>query len=142
MSLVVMVLGILYTERIIPPMTNIPPRYDCILTDSLNKINAMMNMEGVKIVDTTADNPEPNLLNDSRNNRSAIRIPRTPLKAKVSRSLFVSSGIGIEKRIMVEKKPNTPMKFFIALISIAANFFEEISKSITAEDQQMAVIIA
>ena len=56
------------------------------------------------MVDTTADNPEPNLLNDSRNNRSAIRIPRTPLKTKVSRSLIVNSGIGVEKRIMVEKK--------------------------------------
>ena len=55
------------------------------------------------MVDTTADNPEPNLLNDSRNNRSAIRIPRIPLRAKANRSIIVNFGIGIEKRIMVIK---------------------------------------
>ena len=61
---------------------------------------------------------------------------------KINISLPEKFGAGIEKRKIVAKNPVIPIKFFIALRWIALNFFDEISKNITAEDQQIAVAIA
>ena len=55
---------------------------------------------------------------------------------------MVNIGKGIENTRIVMMNPNTPIKFFSALSWIASKFFDEISNRITAEDQQIAVIIA
>ena len=71
-----------------------------------------------------------------------MKIPNIPLIDKTNISLPEKFGSGIEKRKMVNKNPVIPIKFFMALRWIALKFFDEISKNITAEDQQIAVAIA
>ena len=48
----------------------------------------------------------------------------------------------MEKRIIVKIKPRTPIKFFNTFNWIAEKLLVEISKRITADDQQTAVITA
>ena len=48
----------------------------------------------------------------------------------------------MEKRTIVNIKPKTPIKFFKTFNWMAVNFLVEISKRITADDQQTAVITA
>ena len=48
----------------------------------------------------------------------------------------------MEKRIIVKINPKTPIKFFKTFNWIAVKILVEISKRITADDQQTAVITA
>ena len=97
---------------------------------------------GVYMVEITADIPDPILLKESKNNTSAMKIPKIPLKTRVIYSALDKMGFGIENIIIVQIKPIIPIKFLITLISIARKLFDEISNKITADDQQTAVIIA
>ena len=109
---------------------------------SLNKINARIKIDGVYMVETNADMLEPILFKDSKNNASAIVMPKNPLIISIINSSEENFGRGMEKTIIVTKNPHTPIKFLIALSCKASNFFDEISKRMTAEDQQSAVKIA
>ena len=93
------------------------------------------------MVEITADIPDPILLKESKNNTSAMKIPKIPLKTRVIYSELDKMGFGIENIIIVQIKPIIPIKFLITLISIARKLFDEISNKITADDQQTAVII-
>tara|TARA_B100000214_G_scaffold323955_1_gene260678 strand:+ start:95 stop:562 length:468 start_codon:yes stop_codon:yes gene_type:complete len=135
-------LGISYTMMDIPIITNPPPAYACGVIISLNSKNAMMNMDGVYIVETSADKLEPIFFNDSKNKRSAMNMPKIPLKIRTYISCEVKFGIGIEKISIVTKNPKTPMEFFMTFNCIALKLFDEMSKNMTADDQQTAVIIA
>ena len=137
-----MFLGTLYTVITIPLITIKPPKYDWIAIVSLNKINARIKIDGVYMVETNADMLEPILFKDSKNNASAIVMPKNPRIISIINSSEENFGIGMEKTIIVTKNPHTPIKFFIALSCKASNFFDEISKRMTAEDQQSAVKIA
>ena len=137
-----MFLGTLYTVIAIPLITIRPPKYDWIAIVSLNKINARIKIDGVYIVETNADMLEPILFKDSKNNTSAIVMPKNPLIISTINSSEENFGRGMEKTIIVMKNPHTPIKFLIALSCKASNFFDEISKRMTAEDQQSAVNIA
>ncbi len=94
------------------------------------------------MVEITADIPDPILLKESKNNTSAMKIPKIPLKTRVTYSALDKMGFGIENIIIVQIKPIIPIKFLITLISIARKLFDEMSNKITADDQQTAVIIA
>ena len=109
---------------------------------SWNRINAKIKTTGVYNVDTTADKLDPILFNESKNNTSAIVIPKIPLINKIYISWKVNFGIGIENKIIVKINPKTPTRFFTAFRWSGSNLFDAISKQITAEDQQIAVIIA
>ena len=102
----------------------------------------MIKTVGVYTVDTTADIPEPSLLRDSRNNPSAIKIPRNPLNASVKISCWEKLGVGMEKTTIVKINPKTPTRFLRTFNWMAENFLVEISSRITADDQQTAVITA
>ena len=91
---------------------------------------------------TTATKLEPNLLSDSRKNKSPIKIPNRPLTDKVIKSSPIKIGKGIENTSKVKIKPKTPIKFLIKFRCKGSKFFDETSNKITAEDQQKAVIIA
>tara|TARA_B100000131_G_scaffold20931_1_gene20321 strand:+ start:194 stop:403 length:210 start_codon:yes stop_codon:yes gene_type:complete len=69
-------------------------------------------------------------------------MPKNPLIISIINSSEENFGRGMEKTIIVKKNPHTPIKFLIALSCKASNFFDEISKRMTAEDQQSAVKIA
>ena len=94
------------------------------------------------MVETNPDILEPILFKDSKNNRSATVIPRSPLTISTSISSEENSGTGIDKNKIVTKNPKTPIRFLIALSCNASNFFDEMSNKMTAEDQHSAVIIA
>ena len=137
-----MFLGTLYTVIEIPLITIKPPKYDWRAIVSLNKINAIIKIDGVYMVATNADILDPILFKDSKKNTSAIVTPKNPLIISTVNSFDENFGTGIEKTIIVTMNPATPIKFLIALSCKASNFFDEISKRMTAEDQQSAVNIA
>mgnify|MGYP004296314999 CR=1 FL=1 len=126
----------------IPLITIKPPRYDWKAIVSLNKINAKIKIDGVYMVETNPDILDPILFKDSKNNRSATVIPRSPLTISTSISSEENSGTGIDKNKIVTKNPKTPIRFLIALSCNASNFFDEMSNKMTAEDQHSAVNIA
>ena len=134
-----MFLGTLYTVIAIPLIRMSPPKYDSSAIVSLNKINARIKIDGVYMVETNADILEPILFKDSKKNTSAIVIPKNPLIISTVNSSKENFGMGIEKNIIVTINPPTPIKFLIAFSCKASNFFDEISKRMTAEDQQKAV---
>ena len=134
-----MFVGTLYTVIAIPLIRMSPPKYDSSAIVSLNKINARIKIDGVYMVETNADILEPILFKDSQNNTSAIVIPKNPLIISTVNSSKENFGMGIEKTIIVTMNPPTPIKFLIALSCKASNFFDEISKKMTAEEQQNAV---
>ena len=137
-----MFLGTLYIVIAIPLMTIKPPKYDWAAIVSLNKINARIKIDGVYIVEINPEILDPILFKDSKNNTSAMVMPKNPLIISTVNSFEENFGMGIEKAIIVIKNPHTPIKFLIVLSCKASNFFDEISKRITAEDQQRAVNIA
>jgi hypothetical protein len=134
-----MFLGTLYTVIAIPLIRIRPPKYDSTAIVSLNKINARIKIDGVYMVDTNADILDPILFKDSKKNTSAMVIPKTPLIISTVNSSKENFGMGIEKTIIVIMNPPTPIKFLIALSCKDPNFFDEISKKMTAEAQQKAV---
>ena len=134
-----MFLGTLYTVIAIPLITIKPPKYDWTAIVSLNKINARIKIDGVYMVETNADILDPILFKDSKKNTSAIVTPKNPLIISTVNSSKENFGMGIEKTIIVTMNPPTPIKFLIALSCKASNFFDEISKRMTAEAQQKAV---
>ena len=94
------------------------------------------------MVETNPDILDPILFKDSKNNTSAMVTPKNPLIISTVNSSEENFGMGIEKTIIVTKNPHTPIKFLIALSCKASNFFDEMSKRMTAEDQLSAVNIA
>ena len=90
-------------------------------------------------METNADTLDPILFKDSKKNTSAMVMPKNPLIISIVISSDENFGMGIEKTIIVTVNPPTPIKFLIALSCKASNFFDEISKRMTAEDQQKAV---
>ena len=91
------------------------------------------------MVATNADILDPIFFKDSKKNTSAMVMPKNPLIISTVNSSDENFGMGIEKTIIVTMNPATPIKFLIALSCKALNFFDEISKKITAEAQQKAV---
>ena len=98
-----MFLGTLYTVITIPLITIRPPKYDWIAIVSLNKINARIKIDGVYMVETNADMLEPILFKDSKNNASAIVMPKNPLIISIINSSEENFGRGMEKTIIVMK---------------------------------------